>query len=80
MKIALFIFYLFYSLALIMFMLGFHNIDLAYNFLHLGYSMDCNIFGCKSLDDYYILGITQMIISCSSFIVAIMMLFPKDKP
>ncbi len=48
--------------GIITFYRGYHNLDLAFNFLNLGYSHDINLDGnLVSLADFYIHGRKQMI-------------------
>jgi hypothetical protein len=43
--------------------MGFHNVDLAYNFKGTSdSSFDCNLFDCVNMDILYMRGITMMII------------------
>lgn len=46
-------------IGLSLFYIGFHNIDLSYNFKGLG-TTDCSSFGCISLTDIYINGLLQI--------------------
>ena len=56
-KIFLYLFLLWNFTAIIVFLLGFHNVDLNYNFK--GFN-DCNSFNCMSMDSRYSLGIDGM--------------------
>lgn len=47
--------------GIINFYRGYHNLDLAFNFLNLGYTQDFNTNGVLvSLKEYYLTGLNQM--------------------
>ena len=56
------IFYTLLIVAVYTFALGFHNIDLAYNFKGV-HSIDCNLLNCVSIDDRYMYGVAFLEIS-----------------
>lgn len=48
--------------GIITFYRGYHNLDLAYNFINLGYEQDISLKGqLVSLKDYYLIGLNQML-------------------
>jgi hypothetical protein len=63
--------FLSFAVALILFWVGFHNIDLAYNFSRLGYTQDCSFDGCTNLENVYLKGMGAIIIAQIFFIITI---------
>lgn len=56
-KIGIIFLLLFVSISL--FYIGFHNVDLSYNFKNLA-STDCNLYKCVPLEQVYMQGLAQM--------------------
>jgi Fe2+ transport system protein B len=54
----LFFIFLFNIIAIFIFLTGFHNVDLAYNFHHA--TMDCNGYRCVTIEELYFNGLTCM--------------------
>ena len=64
--------------------LGFHNVDLAWNFQNSG--GDCNEFGCVSINTLYLRGIGMMLggailnIASGFFSILLILLLAIEKP
>ena len=59
-KIKIIIFSVWIFVAIFVFAMSFHNVDLAYNFK--GFE-DCNSFNCVPIDERYMSGINGMFVS-----------------
>lgn len=59
-------------ISLSLFYVGFHNVDLSYNFYG---GIDCNEYGCKPMSEIYINGMAQMQWGFYSSIFNVVLLF-----